>query len=156
MTDAALFPRARIPYGTWGSSYFPAWQTSALAEVNPGQFAGESMARILGMRGVSQQELDYLVLGSTVPWHWKFWTAPMVASIMGHRIPGFHVEQACATGLQAVLMGAATVEAQSHDTVGILTFDRTSDSPVGVFPERRAYPRHCRRLGQLRIRSGDR
>lgn len=141
MTDVALFPRARIPYGTWGSSWFPAWQTSALAEVNPGQFAGETMARILGMRGVRQQELDYLVLGSTVPWHWKFWTAPMVASIMGHRIPGFHVEQACATGLQAVLMGAATVEARSHDTVGILTFDRTSDSPVGVFPERRAYER---------------
>ena len=33
-------PMARIPYGTWGSSYFPAWQTSALAEVNIGQFAG--------------------------------------------------------------------------------------------------------------------
>ena len=141
MSRPALFPRARIPYGTWGSSFFPAWQTSALAEVNIGQFAGESMARILGLRGVPQQELDYLVLGSTVPWHWKFWTAPMVASIMGHRIPGFHVEQACATGLQAVLMGAATVEAQSHDAVGVLTFDRTSDSPVGVFPERRAYER---------------
>jgi acetyl-CoA acetyltransferase len=141
MSRSALFPRARIPYGTWGSSFFPAWQTSALAEVNIGQFAGESMARILGLRGVPQQELDYLVLGSTVPWHWKFWTAPMVASIMGHRIPGFHVEQACATGLQAVLMGAATVEAESHDAVGVLTFDRTSDSPVGVFPERRAYER---------------
>lgn len=141
MSRPALFPRARIPYGTWGSSFFPAWQTSALAEVNIGQFAGESMGRILGLRGVPQQELDYMVLGSTVPWHWKFWTAPMVASIMGHRIPGFHVEQACATGLQAVLMGAATVEAESHDTVGVLTFDRTSDSPVGVFPERRAYER---------------
>ncbi|MEK9499560.1 thiolase family protein [Gaopeijia maritima] len=141
MSPPALFPRARIPYGTWGSSYFPAWQTSALAQVNIGQFAGESMGRVLGLRGVPQRELEYLVLGSTVPWHWKFWTAPMVASIMGHRIPGFHVEQACATGLQAVLMGAATVEAQSHDTVGVLTFDRTSDSPVGVFPERRAYER---------------
>ncbi len=141
MSSPALFPRARIPYGTWGTSYFPAWQTSALAEVNIGQFAGESMGRILGLRGVPQRELDYLVLGSTVPWHWKFWTAPMVASIMGHRIPGFHVEQACATGLQAVLMGAATVEARSHDTVGVLTFDRTSDSPVGVFPERRSYER---------------
>lgn len=141
MSRPSLFPRARIPYGTWGSSFFPAWQTSALAEVNIGQFAGESMARILGLRGVPQRELDYLVLGSTVPWHWKFWTAPMVASVMGHRIPGFHVEQACATGLQAVLMGAATVEAQSHDAVGVLTFDRTSDSPVGVFPERRAYER---------------
>ncbi|HSG46886.1 MAG TPA: thiolase family protein [Longimicrobiales bacterium] len=140
-SEATLFPRARIPYGTWGSSYFPAWQTSALAEVNIGQFAGEGMARILGKRGVPKSELDYLVLGSTVPWHWKFWTAPMVASIMGHRIPGFHVEQACATGLQAVLMGAATVEAASSDVVGVLTFDRTSDSPVGVFPERRSYER---------------
>ena len=27
----STLPKARIPYGTWGSSYFPAWQTSALA-----------------------------------------------------------------------------------------------------------------------------
>jgi acetyl-CoA acetyltransferase len=135
------YPTARIPYGTWGSSYFPAWQTSALAEVNIGQFAGESMARILGLRGVPKHEIDYLVLGSTIPWHWKFWTAPLVASCMGHRIPGYHVEQACATGLQAVLLGAAEVESAGNDVVGVLTFDRTSDSPVGVFPERRAHER---------------
>lgn len=141
VAEPLLFPHARIPYGTWGSSWFPAWQTSGLAQVNIAHFAGEAMSRVLGLRGVPQRELDYLVLGSTVPWHWKFWTAPMVASIMGHRIPGFHVEQACATGLQAVLMAAATVEARSHDTVGVLAFDRTSDSPVGVFPERRAHRR---------------
>ena len=41
-----MFPRARIPYGTWGSSYFPAWQTSALAEVNIGQFAGEAAGMV--------------------------------------------------------------------------------------------------------------
>ena len=41
-----MFPNARIPYGTWGSSYFPAWQTSALAEVNIGQFAAEAMNRM--------------------------------------------------------------------------------------------------------------
>ncbi|HVS04261.1 MAG TPA: thiolase family protein [Thermoanaerobaculia bacterium] len=135
-----ILPRARIPYGTWGSSYFPAWQQSALAEVNIGQFAGEAAARILSLRGVPLSELEYLVLGSTVPWHWKFWTAPLVASCMGHRIPGYHVEQACATGLQAVLLGAAEV-ASGKDVVGVLTFDRTSDSPVGVFPERRAHQR---------------
>jgi acetyl-CoA acetyltransferase len=50
------------------------------------------------------------------------------------------LEQACATGLQAVLAGAAQVES-GHDVVGVLTFDRTSDSPVGVFPERRSYER---------------
>ena len=32
--ERSLFPAARIPYGTWGSSYFPAWQTSALASYN--------------------------------------------------------------------------------------------------------------------------
>ncbi len=133
--------RARIPYGTWGSSYFPAWQTSALAEVNIGQFAGESMARILSLRGVPKTALDYLVIGSTIPWHWKFWTAPLVSSCMGHRIPGYHTEQACATGIQAVHLGWGEVEGGSSEVTGVLTFDRTSDSPVGVFPERRAHER---------------
>ncbi len=140
-SDTQMFSRARIPYGTWGSSYFPAWQTSALAEVNIGQFAGESMNRILGLRRIPKSELEYLVIGSTIPWHWKFWTAPLVASCLDHRIPGYHVEQACATGLQAVVVAAAEVHGNSHDVVGVLTFDRTSDSPVGVFPERRAHER---------------
>ncbi|UCG57722.1 MAG: hypothetical protein JSU70_23015 [Phycisphaerales bacterium] len=136
-----MFPRARIPYGTWGSSFFPAWQTSALAEVNIGQFAGEAMNRILGIRKVPKSELEYLIIGSTIPWHWKFWNAPLVASCLGHRISGFHMEQACATGLQAVLLAGAEVQSGSNDVAGVLTFDRTSDSPVGVFPERRAYER---------------
>ena len=136
----SMFPRARIPYGTWGSSYFPAWQQSPLAEVNIGQFAGEAAARIYGLRKVPKSELDYLVIGSTIPWHWKFWTAPMVASCMGERVPGFHVEQACATGLQAVIHAGAEIQT-GKDVVGVLTFDRTSDSPVGVFPERRTHER---------------
>jgi acetyl-CoA acetyltransferase len=141
MTRDGIFPRARIPYGTWGNSYFPAWQTSSLAEVNIGQFAAESMARIMGRRHVELTSLDYLVLGSTIPWHWKFWNAPMLSALFGRRIPGHHLEQACATGLQATLAAAAQVESGDHDVVGVLTFDRTSDSPVGVFPERRAYER---------------
>ena len=135
--DDRLHPRARIPYGTWGSSYFPAWQQSPLAEVNIGQFAGEAAARILSLRKVPKNQLEYLVIGSTVPWHWKFWTAPLVASCLGERVPGYHVEQACATGLQAVLLAGAEVQA-GRDVVGVVTFDRTSDSPVGVFPERRS------------------
>ena len=139
--NVEMFPNARIPYGTWGSSFFPAWQTSALAEVNIGQFAGEAMNRILGIRKVPTSELEYLIIGSTIPWHWKFWNAPLVASCLGRRIAGFHVEQACATGLKAVLLAGAEVQTGAHDVVGVLTFDRTSDSPVGVFPERRAHQR---------------
>jgi acetyl-CoA acetyltransferase len=136
-----MYSRARIPYGCWGSSYFPAWQTSALAEVNIGQFAAESMNRILGLREVPREALDYLVIGSTIPWHWKFWNAPLLSACLGRRIPGYHLEQACATGLQATLAAGAQVDAEGADVVGVLTFDRTSDSPVGVFPERRAYER---------------
>ncbi len=137
----SMFPKVRIPYGTWGSSYFPAWQMSPLAEVNIAQFAGEAMNKILGMRKVPKDQLDYLVIGSTIPWHWKFWTAPLVSSCMGYALPGYHMEQACATGLQATLLAAGEVQNGSYDVVGTLTFDRTSDSPVGVFPERRAHER---------------
>lgn len=136
-----MFPNARIPYGTWGSSYFPAWQMSALAEVNIGQFAGEAMNRIMGIRRIPTSELQYLIIGSTIPWHWKFWNAPLVASCLGRRIAGFHIEQACATGLQAVVLAGAEVQTGANEVVGVLTFDRTSDSPVGVFPERRAHQR---------------
>ncbi|MCK4655391.1 MAG: hypothetical protein KAT85_00115 [candidate division Zixibacteria bacterium] len=138
---APMFARARIPYGTWGSSFFPAWQTTALAEVNIGQFAGEAMNRIMGIRKIPTSVLDYLIIGSTVPWHWKFWTAPLVASCLGRRIPGYHMELACATGLQTIISAAAEVQTGANDVVGVLTFDRTSDSPVGVFPERRSYER---------------
>jgi hypothetical protein len=92
MTDGA-----RIPYGTWGSSYFPAWQTSALAQVNIGQFAGEAMARIRPAR---------------VPRGGQYWSSArpslalevldraLVAAVSASH-PRYHVEQACATGLQA-------------------------------------------------------
>jgi len=136
-----MFPDVRIPYGLWGSSFFPAWQMSALAEVNIGQFAGESMSLILSKRKFQQSKLDYLITGSTIPWHWKFWNSPYVSSCMGNRLPGFHIEQACATGLKAIIMASAEVQSGANDIVGLLTFDRTSDSPVGVFPERRTYQR---------------
>jgi acetyl-CoA acetyltransferase len=136
-----IYPLARIPYGTWGSSFFPAWQTSALAEVNIGQFAGESMARIMSLRKVPMTRLDYLIAGSTIPWHWKFWGAPLVSACGGRRVPGYHLEDACATGLQATLAGGAQIQSGDSSVVGVLTFDRTSDSPVGVFPERRSYQR---------------
>ena len=143
-----IFPGVRIPYGTWGTSYFPAWQSSAMAEVNIGQFAAEAMGRILGQRRVPVRSIEFLVAGSTIPWRWKFWNAPMLAAIMGHRVPGCHVEQACATGLKAVVQGAMEVQSGGGGVVGVLTFDRTSDSSVGVFPERRS-PAHTVALNDV-------
>ena len=135
------FPRARIPFGCWGSSYFPSWQISPLAEVNIGQFAAEAMGRIMSMRGVKASQIEYLISGSTIPWHWKFWGSPMLSHCFGQRIPGYHLEQACATGMQAIVAAANEIQVSQREAVGVLTFDRCSDSPVGVFPERRTYQR---------------
>ena len=137
----SMFQDARIPYGAWGSSFFPAWQMSPISEVNIGQFAAEAMSKILNLRKIPQNKLDYLISGSTIPWHWKFWNSPFLAGVMGNRLPGYHVEQACATGLKAVLLAASEVQSGMCSAAGVLTFDRTSDSPVGVFPERRSYER---------------
>jgi acetyl-CoA acetyltransferase len=138
---ASCYPNAFIPYGTWGGSWFPAWHTSALAEVDIARFAAESMPYILGKKNVSISQLDYLVTGSTIPWLYKFWGSPYLSHSFGHRLPGFHLEQACATGLQVVVKAAAQVQNGSHHSVGVLTFDKTSNSPAGVFPNQGTYRR---------------
>ena len=135
------YPDAFIPYGAWGGSWFPAWHTSALAEVDIARFAAESMPYILGKRKVSLSQLDYLISGSTIPWLYKFWSSPYLSHCAGHRLPGFHLEQACATGLQVIMKAAAQVQSGSHQAVGILTFDKTSNSPAGVFPNQGTYRR---------------
>lgn len=135
------FSNARIPYGAWATTYFPAWQSSPFAEVHIGQLAGEACALFLHKRKIKMDEIDYMVIGSTVPWHYKFWTAPLVSRLMGKGVPGFHLEQACATGLKALIAGMSQVEYGASECVAVLTFDRTSDSPAGVFPIRREHRR---------------
>ena len=136
-----LYPKAFIPYGAWGGSWFPAWHTSPLAEVDIARFAAEAMPLILSKRKVSMNQLDYLVTGSTIPWLYKFWASPYLSHSAGRRLPGFHLEQACATGLQVIIKAAAQVQSGSHHAVGVLAFDKTSNSPAGVFPNQGTYRR---------------
>ena len=136
-----LYPDAYIAYGAWGGSWFPAWHTSALAEVDIARFAAEAMPLILGKRNIPISQLEYLVSGSTIPWLYKFWNSPYLSHSMGTRLPGFHLEQACATGLQVIVKAAAHVQSGSHKVVGVLAFDKTSNSPVGVFPNQGTYRR---------------
>jgi len=142
MKDVApCYPKAFIPYGTWGGSWFPAWHTSALAEVDIARFAAETMPVILNKKNVQISQLDYMATGSTIPWLYKFWGAPYLSHCLGHRLPGFHLEQACATGLQVIVKASAQIQNGLHHAVGILTFDKTSNSPAGVFPNQGTYRR---------------
>jgi len=137
----SVYPKAFIPYGAWGGSWFPAWHTSPLAEVDIARFAAEAMPFVLGKRNIPLSELDYLVSGSTIPWLYKFWSSPYLSHSFGHRLPGFHLEQACATGLQVIIKASAQVQSGSHNVVGVLAFDKTSNSPAGVFPNQGTYRR---------------
>ncbi len=138
---SSVYPSAYIPYGAWGGSYFPAWHTSALAEVDIARFAAEAMPYILGRRNIPISQLDYLITGSTVPWLYKFWASPYLSHCFGNRLPGFHLEQACATGLQVTAKAAAQIQNGNNQVVGILAFDKTSNSPAGVFPNQGTYRR---------------
>ncbi len=135
------YPNAYIPYGAWGGSWFPAWHTSALAEVDIARFAAEALPYVLGKRNISVEQLEYLISGSTIPWLYKFWNSPYLSHSFGRRLPGFHLEQACATSLQVVVKAAAHLQGGSHDVIGMLTFDKTSNSPAGVFPNQGTYRR---------------
>lgn len=137
----SCYPKAFIPYGTWGGSWFPAWHTSALAEVDIARFAAEAMPYVLSKKRVPISQLDYLVTGSTIPWLYKFWGSTYLSHSFGRRLPGFHLEQACATGLQVVVKAAAQVQSGSHSVIGVLAFDKTSNSPAGVFPNQGTYRR---------------
>jgi len=136
-----IYPAAYLPYGTWGGSWFPAWHTSALAEVDIARFAAEAMPMVLSKKNVAVEQLDYLISGSTVPWHYKFWNSPYLSHSFGKRLPGFHLEQACATGLQMIIKASAQVQAGSHDVVGVLALDKMSNSPAGIFPNQGSYRR---------------
>ena len=136
-----VYPNAYIPYGAWGGSWFPAWHTSALAEVDIARFAAEAMPFVLSKRNIPISQIDYLISGSTVPWLYKFWASPYLSHCFGKRLPGFHLEQACATGLQVLVKAAAQVQTGSHKVVGVLAFDKTSNSPAGVFPNQGTYRR---------------
>ena len=136
-----IYEKAFIPYGAWGGSWFPAWHTSPLAEVDIARFAAEAMPYVLGKRNIPIDMLDYLVSGSTIPWLYKFWNSPYLSHSFGKRLPGFHLEQACATGLQLIIKASAHIQSGSHSVVGILAFDKTSNSPAGVFPNQGTYRR---------------
>jgi acetyl-CoA C-acetyltransferase len=128
------FDNACIPLGGAWSSPFVRWQGS-LADVNVLDLAIDVTHRALEARQVDPLDLSRLILGWTVVQETGFYGAPHVAARLGAgAISGPMVSQACATSAVCVELAAAGVERDSDDVTLVLITDRTSNSPVMLYP----------------------
>lgn len=135
------YPDVAIPYGPNWSSPFGNWHGSVLKEVCIAQFAAGAMNRSLGLRGIPINYLQYLITGSTVPWLHKFWNSPYLSSLFEHPVPGRHMEQACATGLQTIFSAADEIQSGCFEVIGVLNLDKASNSPFTGYPDQRTHRR---------------
>jgi acetyl-CoA C-acetyltransferase len=79
--------------------------------------------------------IDELILGMTIPQQESFYGAPTVAARLGLAgVPGPIVQQACATSVASIHVAAATVSGQSSGVKLVVTTDRTSNSPLMLWP----------------------
>ena len=91
--------------------------------------------RALAERGFDPASIDRLVLGITTPQLGGFYGAPTMALRIGAPgVSGPMIAQACATSA-ACIEAAALHSESSPDTIDlVLTTDRTSNSPLVVYP----------------------
>lgn len=126
--------QAEIPYGMYWSTPFAKWQGS-LANLNSVQLAAKVARDALQTRGVSPEVFDYGVLGMTVPQKHSFYGAPWLMGMIGaNAVGGPTVNQACATGVRALLAGAQEIEGGLASAALIATCDRTSNGPQILYP----------------------
>jgi acetyl-CoA C-acetyltransferase len=134
------FENAYIPLGHAWSSPFMRWQGD-LADVSSLDLACLVTDSALKERKLSASEFSGVVLGMTVPQSGGFYGAPNLAARLGaERITGPMIAQACATSAACVRAAAMAVE-QSADPQRmelVVATDRTSNSPLLVFPQPQA------------------
>jgi len=98
-------------------------------------FAAEICRGAFPARGISPKMFDGLVLGMTIPQKSCFYGAPWMAGMIGASgIVGPTINQACATSARCVSTASEQIEMGDHDTVLIVTCDRTSNGPHIYYP----------------------
>jgi acetyl-CoA C-acetyltransferase len=128
------FSTATIPVGLAWSSPFTRWQ-GPLADMSALDLGADVTSRALEQRGFDPASIDRLVLGITTPQVGGFYGAPTMAARIGAPgVTGPMIAQACATSA-ACIEAAALHSESSPDTIDlVLTTDRTSNSPLVVYP----------------------
>lgn len=129
---------AEIPYGAYWSTPFAKWQ-GALSDLNSVEFAAAVAKRELASRKIDPADVDYGVLGTTVPQKGAFYGLPWLMGMIGTTaVGGPTIAQACATGARCVAAAAQEIEAGSATSALVVTCDRTSNGPHIVYPAPKA------------------
>jgi acetyl-CoA C-acetyltransferase len=128
------FERACIPVGGAWSSPFARWQ-GPLAEVSSLELAVDVTTRALQEREIDPTQVTQIVLGWTIPQPTIFYGAPTLAARLGMPgVTGPMLAQACATSAACIQTAAAAVELEGDGLQLVVTTDRTSNSPLLVYP----------------------
>jgi acetyl-CoA acetyltransferase len=128
------FTKAFLPAGGYWCSPFCKWQ-GAFAELHPLHLAADFTRKGLARAGIPIEEIEEIVLGTTIPSKNVFYGPPWLAGLIGApKITGATISQACATSTAALAHAAARVElAAARDVLVVLT-DKCSNGPHVVYP----------------------
>ena len=97
-----------IPYGLYWSTPFVRWQGS-FSHLHSIEFAAHVARQELARRGVKGEQIDYGVLGLSVPQKHAFYGLPWLTGLAGlAQVGGPTIMQACATGVRVLQIGRAS------------------------------------------------
>jgi acetyl-CoA acetyltransferase len=126
--------RAEIPYGAYWSTPFARWQGS-FAHLHSIEFAAHVARAELARRRIDARQIDFGVLGLSVPQPHAFYGLPWLCGMAGAgHVAGPTIMQACATGVRVLLASALEIEAGMAEVALGITCDRTSNGPHLYYP----------------------
>lgn len=129
-----MSPHAEIPYGAYWSTPFVRWQGS-FSHLHSIEFAAFVAKQELARRQIAGEQIDYGVLGMSVPQKHAFYGLPWLTGLAGlAQVGGPTIMQACATGVRVLLACAQEVQGGMASVALGLTCDRTSNGPHLYYP----------------------
>jgi acetyl-CoA acetyltransferase family protein len=124
----------RIPYGAYWSTPFARWQGN-FSHLHSIRFAADTAKKVLASKQIPFEAIDHGVLGITVPQEKSFWGVPWLMSLAGApTVSGPTISQACATSARCLAAAASDLALGNATASLIVTCDRTSNSPVLLYP----------------------
>jgi acetyl-CoA acetyltransferase family protein len=130
----AALEKVYVPYGGYWSTPFSKWQNS-FQNLHTVKFAAHVAKDALADRDIPADEFDHAVMGMTTPMEQSFYGLPWLMKMIGNdKVGGTMVSQACATGARTLQTAALELENDMATTSLCVAGDRTSNSPVLVYP----------------------